>query len=110
EDLGPALAVVGVRRGGDVVLVDPRAARLDGGGEPPGIPERARLGGEPLASDRGLFELASDRGGEALQVVLEAVVTGACAHGLDGALLTDGPGDEDEGDVRGQRLDQLDRK
>src|SRR5690606_31185666 len=53
EDLGPALAVVGVRRGGDVVLVDPRAARLDGGGEPPGIPERARLGGEPLASDRG---------------------------------------------------------
>src|SRR5204863_3631032 len=50
----------------------------------------------PVAAVPRLAKLPFDRGREAPQPVLENVVVGAAPHRLDGGLLADGAGDEDE--------------
>jgi hypothetical protein len=50
----------------------------------------------PLAADLELAQLARHGRAQARQVALEHVIVGARLHGLDGLLLADVPGDDDE--------------
>lgn len=57
------------------------------------------FGAEAFAVLEGLGDGAADGGGEAGEGAFEDEIGGAVAEGLDGGLLAEGAGDEDEGDA-----------
>ena len=52
-----------------------------------------------VAAHLRIHELSMDGGQQPRQAALEDIILSAAAHGLDGDLFADGPGNEDEGNI-----------
>jgi hypothetical protein len=63
-------------------------------------PRDLRLLPDLLRPGSGLVDGAPDRRHQPRHVLLQHIIDGACAQGLDGALLADGAGQEHEGNLR----------